>query len=73
MPTSSARPDEPVTAAEANRGFSRLIRGVCEGASYVVTSHGRLVARIVPVEPVIDDARRKARSLLSMSSRPVPF
>ncbi len=41
MPTSAGRRDEPVTAAEANRGFSRLLRGVREGASYVVTSHGR--------------------------------
>jgi prevent-host-death family protein len=38
-----------VPAAEANRRFSRLLRDVCEGNTYVVTSHGRPVARIVPI------------------------
>lgn len=38
-----------VTAAEANRRFSQLLRAVREGESYTVTSHGRPVARIVPV------------------------
>lgn len=39
-----------VSAADANRKFSLILRGVREGQSYVVTSHGRPVARIVPVE-----------------------
>jgi prevent-host-death family protein len=38
-----------ISAAEANREFSALLRGVRRGHSYVVTSHGRPVARIVPV------------------------
>ena len=41
--------EETVSAAEANREFSRLLRGVREGNSYVVTSHGRPVAKLVPV------------------------
>jgi prevent-host-death family protein len=45
--------DETITAAEANRSFSRLLRGVQEGHSYLVTSHGRPVARVVP--PDSDD------------------
>ena len=40
--------DEAISAAEANRRFSRLLRGVREGHSYVVTSRGEPVARIVP-------------------------
>jgi prevent-host-death family protein len=40
--------DETITAAEANRSFSRLLRGVQQGQSYLVTSHGRPVARLVP-------------------------
>jgi prevent-host-death family protein len=40
--------EEAVSAAEANRKFSLLLRGVRDGHSYVVTSHGRPVARIVP-------------------------
>ena len=38
-----------IQAAEANRSFSRLLREVREGRSYVITSHGRAVARIEPV------------------------
>lgn len=41
--------EEPVSAAEANRRFSLLLRGVREGRSYVVTSHGKPVARLTPV------------------------
>lgn len=41
--------DEAVSAANANRKFSHILRGVREGRSYVVTSHGRPVAHIVPV------------------------
>lgn len=40
--------EKPVSAADANRKFSKLLRGVREGQSYVVTSHGRAVAKIVP-------------------------
>ena len=39
-----------ISAADANRKFSQLLRGVKEGQSYVVTSHGRPVARLAPVE-----------------------
>ncbi len=62
-----------MNSAEANRGFSRLLRGVREGASYVVTSHGRPVARLVPIEPVIDDEKREARLafLDELKTRPV--
>ena len=42
--------DEAVSAAEANRRFSRILREVREGRSYVVTSHGKPVARIVPAQ-----------------------
>ncbi len=38
-----------VSAADANRKFSLILRGVREGHSYVVTSYGRPVARTVPV------------------------
>ena len=38
-----------VSAAEANREFSAVLRSVRRGHSFVVTSHGRPVARIVPV------------------------
>jgi prevent-host-death family protein len=41
--------DKAVSAADANRNFSQLLQGVRRGRSYVVTSHGKPVARIVPV------------------------
>jgi prevent-host-death family protein len=37
-----------ISAAEANRKFSLMLREVREGGSYVVTSHGKPIARIVP-------------------------
>ena len=40
--------EEAISAADANRKFSRLLRGVREGRSYVVTSHGKPVARVIP-------------------------
>jgi prevent-host-death family protein len=37
-----------VTASEANRHFSSLLRDVAAGETVVVTSHGRAVAKLVP-------------------------
>jgi prevent-host-death family protein len=55
--------EETVSAAEANREFSKLLRGVREGNSYVVTSHGRPVAKLVPVDQEAI-AREQARERL---------
>lgn len=38
-----------VSAADANRQFSTILRQVRDGRAYTVTSHGRPVARIVPI------------------------
>lgn len=38
-----------VSAAAANRHFSQLLRSVRDGDSYVVTAHGKPVAKIIPV------------------------
>jgi prevent-host-death family protein len=40
---------EKISAAEANRSFSRLLRGVREGRTYVVTAHGHPIARLMPI------------------------
>lgn len=64
--------DEAVSAADANRKFSLILRSVREGQTYVVTSHGRPVARIVPAtqgEPVLSGARMALLSRLQ--SQPV--
>lgn len=41
--------DKAISAADASRRFSKLLRGVKDGDSYVVTSQRRAVANIVPV------------------------
>jgi prevent-host-death family protein len=40
--------EKPVSASDANRKFSTLLRSVRGGQSYVVMLHGRAVARIAP-------------------------
>lgn len=57
--------DETVSAADANRKFSLILRSVREGHSYVVTSHGRPVARIVPADKHGGVASRAHAALLS--------
>ena len=57
--------DETITAADANRSFSQLLRKVREGRSFVVTSHGKPVAKLVPVEPDAEARRRALDALLA--------
>ena len=55
--------EKVISAADANRRFSETLRTVRRGHSVVVTSHGKDVARIAPVEN--DSAvRRGARAAL---------
>jgi len=63
--------EKPVSAADANREFSRLLQGVKKGHSYVVTSHGKPVAKIAPVEEYSRVAE-KARSMLLARLRTEP-
>lgn len=42
--------EKTVSAADANRKFSQLLHGVRQGRSYVVTSHGKAIAKISPVD-----------------------
>jgi len=56
--------EKAISAAEANRNFSQLLRDVREGQSYVVTSHGRAVARIAPVQEDQASASKARSSLL---------
>jgi prevent-host-death family protein len=41
--------DETISASDANRKFSQLLRAVRGGRSYLVTAHGKPVAKITPV------------------------
>jgi len=64
--------EKPISAADANREFSRLLQGVKKGNSYIVTSHGTPVAKIAPVASGSHIAE-KARALLlaRLESQPV--
>jgi prevent-host-death family protein len=55
--------NKTISAADANRRFSELLRTVKTGRSVIVTSHGKPVAKISPV--IQDDrAAQGARSAL---------
>jgi len=60
-----------IAAAEANRQFSDVLRQVRGGASYTVTSHGRPVARIVPIRSS-DTLKVKGRDALLNRLRRAP-
>ena len=64
--------EEPVSAADANRRLSSLLRGVRDGRSYVVTSHGKPVARLVPAGKHDNVAAGARAALLSrLAKQPV--
>ena len=42
--------DKAISASEANQRFSELLREVADGESFTVTSRGRPVARMLPVD-----------------------
>lgn len=64
--------DEAVSAADANRRFSLILRGVREGNSYVVTSHGKPVARILPADTLEETTSGARSALLSrLAKQPV--
>lgn len=46
-----------ISAAEANREFSKLLRAVASGERVIVTSRGRPVAEIVPTSQEKDGDR----------------
>ena len=58
--------DKAVSAADANRRFSELLRTVKQGRSVVVTSHGKPVAKI---SPVIEDDRVRAGARFALFAR----
>lgn len=59
--------DKAITATEANQRFSEMLRDVAQGESYTVTSRGRPVARVVPVEA--EDQQGKIKRLLEKLSK----
>lgn len=64
--------EDAVSAADANRRFSEILRKVRDGRSVTVTSHGKPVARIVPIST--DNATSegaKAALLVRLRAEPV--
>lgn len=57
--------DRTITASEANQRFSELLRKVQNGESFVVTSRGRLVARVTPVAPELKEQAERGEKLLT--------
>jgi prevent-host-death family protein len=58
--------EKKITATEANRSFSGMLQDVREGNSYTITSHGQVVARIVPAA---EDDSFKRRILSELIER----
>ena len=63
--------EKRVSAADANRKFSQLLRGVRQGRSYLITAHGKPVARILPAT-TDDDLAIAARKSLYARLRAEP-
>jgi prevent-host-death family protein len=57
--------DKMVSAADANRNFSQLLHGVRRGRIYVVTNHGKPIAKLSPIEDAGDAGAGARGALLS--------
>ena len=74
MSTIGTDMEKAISAANANRNFSQLLREVREGRTYVVTIHGKPVARIAPVQSKqgkVGDSRGWGRLLRRVRKQPV--
>ena len=61
-----------LSAAEANRRFSAVLRGVSGGESYQVTSRGKPVAVITPIAADSRERRASRRALLKrLQAQPI--
>ena len=64
--------EKTISAADANRKFSELLRGVREGRTYVITSHGKPVAKIVPADASDSKATSRSAFLDRLASQELP-
>jgi prevent-host-death family protein len=60
-----------ISAAEANRRFSHLLREVREGHSFIVTSHGKPVAKITPHTRANASEKAREAFLRRLEAQPV--
>lgn len=71
MTTSPPDREVRISADEARLGFSRVLREVREGATYLVTEHGRPVARVTPyAAPRVDREAAKAALFEHLRNQP---
>lgn len=59
--------DRSISASEANQHFSELLRSVADGECFTVTSRGRPVARLLPIDRV--QQQRAVERLLDFVER----
>ena len=64
--------DEAISVMDAKRRFRLLLRGVREGRSYVVTSRGKPIARVIPAaQETLPGAR--AALLARLADQPIVY
>jgi len=56
--------EKRVSAANASRRFSELLRGVRMGRGYLIISGSKAIAKLIPVETTHDRWREAARTEL---------
>lgn len=56
---------EIISASEANRQFSALLRGIGKGTVYHITRHGNTIARLVPANDSNSSADAVRKQLLA--------
>jgi prevent-host-death family protein len=61
--------DNEISAADAKHKFPQLLRRVRSGLSFVVTSQGKPIARITPIEQ--DREKAKAALLARLENQPI--
>ena len=61
--------EKMVSAADANRNFSQLLHGVRRGRIYVVTNHGKPIAKLSPIEDAGDAGAGARADLLARLRR----
>lgn len=42
--------ERAISASEANQHFSEMLREVADGETFIVTSRGRPVAKVIPID-----------------------
>lgn len=62
--------ERSISASEANQHFSELLRNVANGETFTVTSRGRPVARVLPIDR--EPERQAFERLLDFVER-LPF